>query len=131
MRVTPMGLALAAVLALGGCSGGASAPAGPPHVVSTTPALVSTVPASTDHIAVTFDRPMSRGWSFVLSAGEPFPALVGDPSLSADGRTISTAVRLEPGVHYTVWLNSLNYHNFRDPTGTPATPYKLTFSTGP
>jgi len=127
MRATLVGLT--AAMALAGC--GAGAPSGPPHVVSTTPALDSTVPASTDHISVTFDRPMSRGWSFVLALGEPFPTLVGDPSLSADGKTITTAVHMNPGTHYTVLLNSLNYHNFRDPTGTPATPYRLTFTTSP
>lgn len=121
MRIA--GLAAAAALIAG-----AAQAADGPKVMATSPAVGATVPASTSAISVTYDRPMLPGWSF---AGDPaqIPEIVGQPSLSADGRTISVAVRMKPGASYVVWLNSERYKNFKDTTGQAAEPYRLTFST--
>ena len=121
-------MAALALPALAACGGGAS---GPPHVVSTSPALNATVPAGATTLSVTFDRPMGAGASFVQMMTAPSPPRVGEPSLSADKKTISVPVNLQPNMTYTVGLNSLNYHEFKDAAGTPATPYVLTFKTTP
>jgi RNA polymerase sigma-70 factor (ECF subfamily) len=40
-------------------------------------------------------------------------------------------VKLEPGKTYAFWLNSNNFHNFKDNDGRPAVPYLLIFQTKP
>ena len=120
------GFALTAALAAAG--GAAQSQTGAARVVATSPAVGAQAPASTSVLSVTFDRPMQPSWSF---AGRPqdAPTYVSQPSLSADGRTISVAVQLQPGRSYVVWLNSESYKNFRDAQGHPAEPFRLTFST--
>jgi len=109
----------------------APTPAGdaPPQVISTFPPTDAVVPAGIQQISVTFDRPMAESWSFVTGGEKAFPEIDGGPSLSADKRTISVAVKLHPNSTYVVWLNSDRFKNFKDEQGHPATPYRLTFTT--
>jgi RNA polymerase sigma-70 factor (ECF subfamily) len=37
--------------------------------------------------------------------------------------------KLEPGHTYAFWLNSGQFHNFKDRDGRPAVPYLLIFQT--
>ena len=123
------GFALTAALAAAGAAAqGQTGAQTAARVVATSPAMGAQAPASTPVLSVTFDRPMQPAWSF---AGRPqdAPSYVSQPSLSADGRTISVAVQLQPGRSYVVWLNSESYKNFRDAQGQPAEPFRLTFST--
>ena len=39
-------------------------------------------------------------------------------------------MKLEPGRTYAFWLNSKNFHNFKDSQGRTAVPYLLVFETG-
>ena len=125
-RLILAALAVSILPFISACGG----PSGPPHVVSTTPALNASVPASTATITVTYDRPMAATSSFVQMMTATMPLRTGEPTQSADHKTFTLPVRLQPNTDYTVGLNSLNFHEFKDVQGTPATPFVLTFHTG-
>lgn len=114
-----------AALALAGAAGAQERP----KVVSTFPPHGATVPAGVDLLQVTYDRPMAASWSFATGGEHAFPELAGNPSLSADRRTISLPIKLRPESTYVVWLNTERYNNFKDEKGQSAEPYRLTFST--
>jgi hypothetical protein len=105
---------------------------------SIAPVIVKTVPeaGSTNaspgefEIKVTFSKPMRDGsWSWSTAWKDSSPEFVGKPHYDADGKTCVVKVKLEPGKTYGFWLNSQNFHNFKDAQGHPAIPYLLVFKT--
>ncbi len=81
-------------------------------------------------IRVTFNKPMAdQSWSWVQLSNDSFPESTGEIHYMEDEKTCVMPVKLEPGKKYIIWLNSANYHNFKDSDGRPAEPYLLTFTT--
>ncbi len=102
------------------------------------PVVVKTVPeaGSKDvapgefEIKITFSKPMRDGsWSWSTAWENSTPDFIGDPKYSADHKTCIVKVKLDPNKTYGFWLNSQNFHNFKDAQGHPAVPYLLTFHT--
>ncbi len=102
------------------------------------PVVVKTVPeaGSKDvapgefEIKITFSKPMRDGsWSWSSAWENSTPDFIGDPKYSADHKTCIVKVKLDPNKTYGFWLNSQNFHNFKDAQGHPAVPYLLTFHT--
>jgi HEAT repeats/Bacterial Ig-like domain len=103
----------------------------PPVVIKTVPQAgsVGIDPALTE-LQVTFSKPMQDGsWSWSTWGEDTFPKMTGEPHYQPDGRTCVLPVKLEPGRFYATWLNSDQFHNFKDLNSQPATPYLLTFET--
>ena len=118
---------LCTVLALGGAPAAGSSPAGP-KLIASSPADGAVVPSGERVLVWTFDRPMRAGWSIT---GDPraMPAWAGAPAFSADGRTFTIRMRLEPGRVYDIGVNSLHHTNFRDRAGVAAQVRRVRFST--
>lgn len=107
-------------------------PAGPPLVVKLEPPNGATgVDVGTSELRVTFDRPMSEGWSWVTEGQDLFPQTTGEAFLTPDRRTAVLPVLLAPQRPYVVWLNSEQYRYFRDLAGVELTPVRWTFTTAP
>jgi Bacterial Ig-like domain len=107
-------------------------------IESMAPVVVKTVPESgtkevspgTIEIKVTFSKPMADGsWSWSTAWEGSTPEVVGKPKYEADGKTCVLKVKLEPGKTYAYWLNSGNFHNFKDRERHSAVPYLLVFQT--
>jgi len=107
-------------------------------IESMPPVVVKTVPESGNEnvapgvteIKVTFSKPMTDGsWSWSTAWKDSTPESTDKPRYEADGKTCVMKVKLEPGKTYAYWLNSQNFHNFRDQQGHPAVPYLLVFHT--
>ena len=107
-------------------------------VDSMAPVVVKTVPeAGTKDVApgvteikVTFSKEMSDGsWSWSTAWKDSSPEMVEKPHYDTDHKTCIIKVKLEPNKTYGYWLNSQNFHNFRDQGGHSAVPYLLTFQT--
>ena len=105
---------------------------------STAPVVVKTVPeAGTKDVApgvveikVTFSKEMTdKSWSWSSAWKDSTPETVGKPQYDADHKTCTIKVKLEPNKTYGYWLNSQNFHNFKDQQGHAAVPYLLTFQT--
>jgi hypothetical protein len=105
----------------------------PPVVVRTTPIAGDTnVSALVTEIRVTYSKSMQDGsWSWSTWGEETFPEVTGKIRYLEDGCTCVLPVKLEPGKFYATWLNSDNFHNFKDASGQAAVPYLLTFCTAP
>jgi hypothetical protein len=103
----------------------------PPVVVKTVPqAGVKNVPPGEFVIKVTFSKKMHDGsWTWSSAWENSTPDFIGDPQYDATHRTCSVKVKLEPNKTYGFWVNSENYHNFRDAQGNAAVPYLLVFKT--
>lgn len=121
--------ALCALLAL---------PARSQSIESMPPVVVKTVPESgakevspgVIEIKVTFSKPMADGsWSWSTVWEGSTPEVVGKPRYDADGKTCVLKVKLEPNMSYGYWLNSNNFHNFKDRQRHAAVPYLLVFQT--
>jgi hypothetical protein len=102
------------------------------------PVVVKTVPeAGTKDVApgvveikVTFSKEMSDGsWSWSTAWKDSSPEMVEKPHYDTDHKTCIIKVKLEPNKTYGYWLNSQNFHNFKDSGGHSAVPYLLTFQT--
>jgi hypothetical protein len=102
-----------------------------PAVVQTTPRNgQSDVDPALAEIRVTYSKPMmDKSWSWCHDPEQL--ATAGEPHYEADGKTCVLPVKLQPGKTYVIWLNSEDYHNFKDSAGRSAAPYKLSFSTRP
>ena len=102
-----------------------------PVVVKTVPeAGTKDVPAGEYEITVTFSKDMSDGsWSWASAWQNSDPESIGKPHYDTDHRTCILKVKLEPDKTYGYWINSQNFHNFRDAQGHPAVPYLLVFHT--
>jgi tetratricopeptide (TPR) repeat protein len=105
----------------------------PPVVVETFP--VSGAPEVTPgetEIRVRFSKEMADGsWSWSTAWENSTPEFIGHPHYESDSRTCVVKVKLEPGRSYAFWLNSDNFHNFKDRQGNAAVPYLLIFQTKP
>jgi len=102
-----------------------------PQVVALDPADGATgVDPSRTTLSVTFDRPMDpQGWAWVVEDAATAPD-IGEAHFDLGGRTNTVDVQLEPNRDYVVWINSQTYTYFKGVDGTPAVPYRWTFSTG-
>jgi hypothetical protein len=105
---------------------------------SAAPVVVKTVPEAgnkdvspgTVEIRVTFSKPMAdQSWSWGTVWKDSTPEIIGKPRYEADQKTCVLKVKLEPDKTYGFWLNSPEFHNFRDQQGQPAIPYLFVFKT--
>jgi hypothetical protein len=103
----------------------------PPVVVKTVPQSGSKNVASGEmEIKVTFSKEMRNGsWSWATAWKDSSPEIIGKPRYEADGKTCVVKVKLESGKTYGYWLNSQNFHNFKDKSGHASVPYLLVFET--
>jgi hypothetical protein len=128
---------LAAITAIALCRLTAADPAGhdvdsmPPVVVKTVPeAGAKDVAPGEMEIKVTFSKEMRDGsWSWSTAWQGSTPEMIGKPKYEAGGKTCVLKVKLEPNKTYGYWLNSENFHNFKDRQGHPSVPYLLAFQT--
>ena len=83
-------------------------------------------------LKVTFNMQMGEGMSWT-GGGPQFPKLPTDTKAawSADGRTCTLPVALEPGRDYELGLNSPQHINFQSQWGVPLIPISYTFKTRP
>jgi hypothetical protein len=81
-------------------------------------------------LTVTFNMPMAAGFSWT-GDGPSYPkSPEGEkPRWSADGKTCTLPVTLEPGTHYELGLNSVSHKNFSSKWGVPLEPVVFTFTT--
>ena len=102
-----------------------------PVVVKTVPeAGAKDVAPGVVEIRVTFSKTMAdQSWTWSSAWKDSGPEFVGKPKYEADQKTCVVKVKLEPNKTYGYWLNSQNFHGFRDRQGHPAVPYLLTFKT--
>lgn len=102
-----------------------------PVVIKTVPeAGTKDVPPGEYEIKVTFSKEMTdQSWSWATAWENSSPEIIGKPHYSDDRKTCIIKAKLEPGKTYGYWLNSQNFHNFKDAQGHPAVPYLLVFHT--
>ncbi|HTR42900.1 MAG TPA: Ig-like domain-containing protein [Pseudomonadales bacterium] len=102
-----------------------------PVVVKTVPqAGTRDVPPGEYEIKVTFSKEMKdQSWSWSTAWENSAPESVGKPHYESDQKTCVMKVKLEPNKTYGFWLNSQQFHNFKDAQGHPAVPYLLVFQT--
>jgi RNA polymerase sigma-70 factor (ECF subfamily) len=107
-------------------------------VDSMAPVVVKTVPeAGTKDVSpgiveikVTFSKEMTdQSWSWSSAWKDSTPESIGKPHYEADHKTCVMKVKLEPGKTYGWWINSQNFHGFKDAQGHSAVPYLLVFQT--
>jgi serine/threonine protein kinase len=120
--------------------GNVSAIESAPSLASFSPVVVETqpisgardVPPGETEIRVRFSKTMEDGsWSWSTAWKNSTPEIIGAPHYLPDARTCVLKARLQPGRTYAWWLNSDNFHNFKDSAGRPAVPYLLIFQTKP
>jgi hypothetical protein len=81
-------------------------------------------------IKITFSKEMTdQSWSWSTVWQGSAPEVVEKPKYLDDNKTCVMKVKLEPNKTYGWWLNSQNYHGFKDKQGHAAVPYLLTFQT--
>lgn len=102
-----------------------------PVVVKTVPeAGTKDVPPGEYEVRITFSKEMTdQSWSWSSAWQNSDPKSLGKPHYEADHKTCVMKVKLEPGKTYGWWINSQNFHGFRDTQNHPAIPYLLTFRT--
>jgi RNA polymerase sigma-70 factor (ECF subfamily) len=103
----------------------------PPVVVKTVPESGKDgVDSSITDIKVTYSKDMmDHTWSWSTWGEGTFPQTTGKPHYQVDNRTCVLPVKLKPDKTYAIWLNSDNFHNFKDSKGNAAVPYLLIFKT--
>jgi serine/threonine protein kinase len=103
----------------------------PPVVVETYPMSgARDVQPGEIEIRVRFSKDMmDKSWSWSTAWQGSTPEFTGSPHYESDSRTCTAKVKLAPGRTYAFWLNSDNFHNFKDKDGRPAVPYLLIFQT--
>jgi len=101
---------------------------------SISPVVVKTVPeaGSKDvspgvvEIKITFSKDMTdKSWSWSSAWKDSEPEIVEKPKYDSDQRTCAVKVKLEPNKTYGYWINSQNFHGFKDKQGHAAIPYLL------
>ena len=102
-----------------------------PVVVKTVPeAGKKDVPSGEYEVKITFSKEMTdQSWSWSSAWEDSDPKSIGKPHYSADHKTCTMKVQLEPGKTYGWWINSQKFHGFQDTQHHPAVPYLLTFKT--
>jgi RNA polymerase sigma-70 factor (ECF subfamily) len=117
-------------------SGDQASPATPenpnvaPRIIASSPKMgAKDVDSALKEITVTFDRDMSRGMSW--TGGPPdFPESPnGARAFWRNSRTCVLPVKLQPGHHYRVGINSMSYQNFRGDNGLPTAVSAISFTT--
>jgi len=107
-------------------------------VASMAPVVIKTVPeAGTKDVApgemeirVTFSKDMmDQSWSWSSVWKDSDATSIGKPHYDTDHRTCILKVKLEPNKAYGYWINSPNFHGFKDAQGHAAVPYLLVFQT--
>jgi hypothetical protein len=102
------------------------------------PVVVKTVPeAGTKEVApgemeikVTFSKEMmDQSWSWSTPWKDSSPESIGKPHYDSNRRTCIIKVKLEPNKTYGYWINSQNFHGFKDAQGHSAVPYLFVFRT--
>jgi hypothetical protein len=102
----------------------------PPKVIRTDPPNGSTnVSPSVTQIVVTFDKPMSGGFSWT-GGGDNYPETSGPPQWNDDKTVCTLPVKLKPKWTYRLGLNSKHAINFQSPFGIPLEPVAYTITTG-
>ncbi len=103
----------------------------PPVVIKTVPESgVKDVAPGEMEVKVIFSKEMANGsWSWSTAWENSAPEIIGKPKYAADHKTCIVKVKLEPNKTYAWWLNSNNFHNFKDSKGHAAVPYLLVFQT--
>ena len=105
---------------------------------SMAPVVVKTVPEAGSknvspgemEIRVTFSKDMmDQSWSWSTPWKDSDAPSVGKPHYDATRRTCILKVKLEPNKTYGYWLNSPNFHGFKDAQGHAAVAYLLVFQT--
>jgi serine/threonine protein kinase len=102
-----------------------------PVVVETFPmsGARDVAPGETE-IRVRFSKEMENdSWSWSSAWQNSDPQSLDKPHYEADHKTCVMKVKLEAGKTYGYWINSQNFHNFKDAQGHAAVPYLLTFKT--
>ena len=88
------------------------------------------VPPGETEISIKFSKPMTDGsWSWSSAWQDSTPDSLDKPHYEADQKTCVMKVKLEPDKTYGYWINSQNFHGFRDAQGHAAIPYLLVFHT--
>ena len=102
-----------------------------PVVVKTLPEAGSKdVPSGEYEVKITFSKIMTdQSWSWCSVWQNSDPKSLGKPHFEADHKTCVMKVKLEPGKTYGWWINSQNFHGFKDQQGHSAVPYLLVFQT--
>ena len=72
---------------------------------------------------------MDGCWSWAYTKEEDFPQMTGQPYYDVTNKINTLPVKLESGKSYIIWINSEKFKNFKDKSGTPAFPFKFTFTT--
>jgi len=104
---------------------------GKPRIVAMDPPNGATdVDPGLREIRVTFDRPMGPDYSWV-GGGPHFPEVPKGqkPRWVDGGKTCVLYVRLKPGWHYELGLNSPSFKNFKSAAGVALEPVVYEFST--
>lgn len=102
-----------------------------PVVVKTVPeAGTKDVPPGEFEIQVKFSKEMTdQSWSWSTAWQDSAPKSLGKPHYKDDHKTCVLKVKLEPNKTYGFWINSQNFHGFRDTQNHAAIPYLLAFKT--
>jgi len=103
----------------------------PPKVISTNPQNgAQNVDPSLTKISVTFNESMmNKSWSWCYEEKDKFPQMTDQPHYTENNTKNILPVKLEPNKEYVIWINTVNFKNFKDKTGNPGEPYKFTFET--
>jgi hypothetical protein len=101
-----------------------------PKVIRTSPTNGATdVDPAITEITVTFDQDMGKGFSWT-GGGPEYPASPEGQNVEWRGkRTCVLPVKLEPGHHYRVGINSRSYRNFCSVSGQSVEPTSISFTT--
>ena len=104
-----------------------------PVVVKTVPeAGKKDVPPGDFEMKITFSKEMTdQSWSFSSAWKDSTPDSDSNdrPHYDSDNKTCILKVKLEPNRTYGYWINSQNFHGFKDAAGHSAVPYLLVFKT--
>jgi hypothetical protein len=102
-----------------------------PKVIFTSPRNeAQNVDPSMKEISVTFnERMMDKSWSWCYEERDRFPQVTGQPYYTENNMKNVLPVTLKPNTEYVIWINTVNFKNFRDEAGNPAEPYRFTFKT--
>ena len=129
---------LVAILIAGALCAVGAATARAQDIDSMAPVVVKTVPeAGTKDVApgemeicVTFSKDMmDQSWTWSSVWKDSDATSIGKPHYDTNHRTCILKVKLEPNKTYGYWLNSPNFHGFKDAQGHSAVPYLLVFQT--
>lgn len=105
---------------------------------STAPVVVKTIPeAGTKDVSpgvmeikITFSKEMTdQSWSCSTAWKDSLPEAIAKPRYETDRKTCVLGVKLLPNKPYGYWINSQNFHGFKDKQGHSAVPYLLVFQT--